>query len=427
MNGAAADDDRSGNHRGAAGRKYLLKAGLAAAILFVVLASVKVRDHLTLPGGVPFAGDHAGWFIHTVQENGDRVLFEEPGTFRFEAFQRNGRIEWARLLNEKDAPLHDFTSTELDKIVLRVGLLSTIKVLHPGLWALALLLYFTAVALTTFRWWLLLRATDLPQSWPRAFRLTFMGFFFNNVVPGQTGGDLVRAYYIARENPKRRTDSVSTVLVDRLLGITALALIAAAVIPTNPDLYGKGAKVIYGFLALLAVSSLVFFSKRMRRLLRLDRLLRKLPFQELFRKVDRSIFLYRYRKATLTVCLVLSFAVHILIISALGVLGRGLEIHQPFPVYLANVPIIFILSSLPLTPAGWGVGELLFVFFFGAAGVLPAKAMALSLIFRVSAAFLSLLGGVFLLLEKDRIRTGDMTLAGVGAEPDERDASKERS
>lgn len=416
MNAPGAGREGAEGARPQGRRKFFLKASLALVILLVVLASVKVRDHLTLPEGGPFAGDHAGFFSHAAEDGADRITFRERGRFLFEAVQREGRVESARLLDVNGAVIHRFEGDERARIVLRVGLLSTLRELHLGFWALALLLYFTAVSLTTFRWWLLLRATELPQPWPRAFRLAFMGFFFNNVVPGQTGGDLVRAYYIARENKPRRTDAVATVLVDRLLGITALALIAAVVIPTNPELYGKGARVIYGFLFLLALASLVFFSKRLRRFLRLDVMLKRLPFRELFHEIDRSFFLYRYRKTSLAACLVLSFVVHLLIISGLGVLGRGLAVDQPFTVYLANVPIIFILSSLPITPAGWGVGELLFVFFFGAAGVAPVKAMALSLIFRVNAALLSLLGGVFLLLEKERVRDVDLSLAAVEEE-----------
>ena len=72
------------------------------------------------------------------------------------------------------------------------------------------------ISMTATRWWLLLRASNLPQTLIRAFRLTFIGCFFNNVVPGQTGGDLVRAYYIARENKGRKTDSILTVIVDLL-------------------------------------------------------------------------------------------------------------------------------------------------------------------------------------------------------------------
>ena len=277
-------------------------------------------------------------------------------------------------------------------------------------WFIAILIYFVAISVTSIRWGLLLKATELPQSLVRAFRLTFIGIFFNNAVPGQTGGDLVRALYIAKENKARRTDSVSTVVVDRILGITALALIAAVVIPIDLDRYGANAAVIYGFLGILLVGSLVYFSKRLRKLFRLDVLLKKLPFNEFIQKIDQSFFIYRYRKLNLLICFLMSFGVHLLIISSIWVAGRGLGIELPFTAYLANIPIIFILSSIPITPAGWGVGEALFVIFFDLVGVAPVQAMALSLLFRTGATLIPLLGGLFLFLEKERFKPGEMDM-----------------
>ena len=43
-----------------------------------------------------------------------------------------------------------------------------------------------------------LRAIGVRLSFWNAHRLTFIGFFFNNVVPGATGGDVVKAVYVAR-------------------------------------------------------------------------------------------------------------------------------------------------------------------------------------------------------------------------------------
>ena len=88
-----------------------------------------------------------------------------------------------------------------------------VKKIKVGYWCLAILIYFVAISITAIRWGILLKAANLPQHLGRAYRLTFIGVFFNNVVPGQTGGDLVRAFYIARENEGHRTDSVLSVIV----------------------------------------------------------------------------------------------------------------------------------------------------------------------------------------------------------------------
>lgn len=396
---------------------FTMKVGLALTILLVILYNVKVRDHVTIPEGSPFAGRHPGWIQQTATDLKETITFRRDSEFLFEAELVNGKIASATIA-DGEGRIHEFTPQEVPRLEYRFGLVSVLKKTDLKLWFLSILIYFAAISITTIRWALLLKATDLPQSLVRAFRLVFIGVFFNNVVPGQTGGDLVRAYYVARENRKRKTDSIITVIVDRALGITALAIIAALVIPTDFELYGEGAAVIYGGISLVVVGSLIFFSKRLRRLFKLDVLLKKLPFKELFQKVDRSIFLYRYRKASIFICFLMSFVVHVTIITSVWILGKGLKVDLPLLSYLAYIPIIFIISSIPLTPAGWGVGEASFIFFFGAAGTSPVQALALSLVFRVNAALVSLLGGAFLFLEKRRLVPHDMDFDEEGEDED---------
>ncbi len=73
-----------------------------------------------------------------------------------------------------------------------------------------------------FRWYLLVRALDLPFTIGAAYRLGLVGSFWNTFAPGSVGGDLVKAYYIARGQPGRRAAAVATVIVDRLVGLFGL-------------------------------------------------------------------------------------------------------------------------------------------------------------------------------------------------------------
>src|SRR5439155_7274092 len=69
-------------------------------------------------------------------------------------------------------------------------------------------------------------AQDLPFTVTDSIRLGLVGFFFNTFLPGSVGGDLIKAWYIAGEQ-SRRTVAVSTVLIDRVLGLWALAALVA--------------------------------------------------------------------------------------------------------------------------------------------------------------------------------------------------------
>jgi uncharacterized protein (TIRG00374 family) len=92
----------------------------------------------------------------------------------------------------------------------------------------AILLMVTVTTSIQFtRWFLLVRALDLPFTIGSAFRLGLVGSFWNTFAPGSVGGDLVKAYYIARGQPGRRAAAVATVIVDRLVGLFGLIWFAA--------------------------------------------------------------------------------------------------------------------------------------------------------------------------------------------------------
>ena len=104
---------------------------------------------------------------------------------------------------------------------------------RPKNWPLllaALVVVFCAVSLTFVRWYLLVRALGLRFRLLDAFRLGFLGYLFNFVSVGSVGGDLFKAFFIAREQPGRRAEAVATVLVDRVVGVYALVLLTSAVI-----------------------------------------------------------------------------------------------------------------------------------------------------------------------------------------------------
>jgi uncharacterized protein (TIRG00374 family) len=87
--------------------------------------------------------------------------------------------------------------------------------------------FLTGSAFITFyRWWLLVHALDLPLRLGNAVRLGLVGFFFNNVLPGGVGGDIVKAVGIARDQ-SRRALAVSTVLFDRAVGLWGLVWLVA--------------------------------------------------------------------------------------------------------------------------------------------------------------------------------------------------------
>ena len=84
------------------------------------------------------------------------------------------------------------------------------------------LLFATGVLLTLIRWYLLVRCQGLPLTLGNAIRLGLIGCFFNLILLGSVGGDVVKAAALAREQ-SRRTVAVATVIMDRIIGLWGLA------------------------------------------------------------------------------------------------------------------------------------------------------------------------------------------------------------
>ncbi len=304
----------------------------------------------------------------------------------------------------------------------------SLKDIDLGVWLIATGALFLGSCISIARWFLLMRSVGLDTTFWAVFRLGWIGVFFNNVVPGLTGGDLIKAFYVTREHPRQRADAVISVVVDRLVGIVALALIAAVVIPFDLTRYAQVAIGIYGFLAAAAVGTALALSRRFKARVRAFLEQRGRERREggpgLVGKIDRAVNMYRDRLGVLAVALAMSIVVHLLLIVAMwyfaealltGGRASGTSLDPDLLLQLATlgdlgldvhaslIPIIMIISSLPIAPAGWGVGEYAFTHFFGQVGVGKAAATALSLVFRLTNTLLSLLGGVFLALDRRRV------------------------
>jgi len=97
-----------------------------------------------------------------------------------------------------------------------------------GPFLLAFVIAATGLLITFLRWHLLVRAVGLPFSVYNAIRLGLVGYYYNTFLPTSVGGDVLKAYFIAREQG-RRTVAIATVIVDRVIGLWALVWFVALI------------------------------------------------------------------------------------------------------------------------------------------------------------------------------------------------------
>ena len=80
------------------------------------------------------------------------------------------------------------------------------------------------------RWYILLRVQKIYLSIPRVSGLFLIGMFFNQFLPGGTGGDLVKSYLLLKETPGKATGALLAVVFDRMIGLIALISITGTLI-----------------------------------------------------------------------------------------------------------------------------------------------------------------------------------------------------
>jgi len=274
-----------------------------------------------------------------------------------------------------------------------------------------LMLLFPAV-----RWFILARAIRLQLTPGQAVYIGCMGYFVNIFLPTGIGIDGVRLVYAARYNPFRRTDIVSSILMDRVLGISALALIGFAAAGLLCFHYSDQWFVQWGFalallLGLMGLAILILFSRRGS-----GRLKRMVPWQRAHQLAD-SFRQYRYRKLVLLGSFMLSLLTHLSGIFAawLGfwLLGAGARLSSVF----AFTPLVNLSGMLPITPVGLGVADSVADGLYQTFGLIQGAEVTMLL--RCVSLFLSLLGGCAVIVPYGRAQR-------AGCDPDDNQSSDDR-
>ena len=256
------------------------------------------------------------------------------------------------------------------------------------------------------RWWYLLRFQGIDIALPATVRLMFIGHFFNFFLPGATGGDLLRAYLVAKRTTDR-TVAVATVLLDRFVGLAGMALLAGAMtLATWSSPQARRAALAVGVtVGVLVAAGLVLFSRRVGGWVRLDRLLDALPRSANLRLALGSLRqLPRSPRAVATVA-AMTLGVHLLLAGGIACMGRALALPVGVGLYFLFVPVIYILAAIPVSIGGLGVVEGMYIVFFAsAAGGERGPILALALLARLTPMLLSLPGLVFWLTERGPAR-----------------------
>lgn len=244
-----------------------------------------------------------------------------------------------------------------------------------------ILIGFTCLMFTTlaavWRWKFLLQGQGITLSFWSVFKLTMIGVFFNTALPGAVSGDLVKAYYISKsQQGTSRIKGLTTLLLDRLLGLTGLIFISfSSLCLFWEDLtQWPSLRPFALFILVLALSVAVFYSFVLIRwpfTSKILQLLHEIPVVgKLALKLYESIKIYEHHRRLLVCGMLLSILIHTCLMAFIlflaSILGGFEEVSTSQFLFLA--PLGLLVTALPLAPAGLGTGHVAFLGLFQLVG-----------------------------------------------------------
>jgi hypothetical protein len=274
---------------------------------------------------------------------------------------------------------------------------------EPGWIALALGLLTAQIVLLAVRWKTIAVACGAALAFVPALQLSFIAAFFNQVLPSTVGGDGARIWFLARRGAAGWTRAAYSVLIDRIVGVFALAVIVLACLPWTFELiHDPIARIVLlmiGFGATFGAVVFVLIGAR---------------YQQSFDRWALTRHLAAAARVAATLCgslqsftfvIACSIAIHLVTIAAAWCCIKAIAAPVSFLQVLFLMPPVLLVSTVPISIAGWGVRETSMIAAFGVAGLAQSDGLTLSILFGATSFAVGVIGGAIWIASGLRIRS----------------------
>ena len=255
---------------------------------------------------------------------------------------------------------------------------------------------FIGGMLCTYKWMLMIRAQGIYEPhFPKLLSLYYIGHFFGNFFPSEVGGDVIKSYEVGKISGKH-AESLAAVAMERITGFFMLLMCAFFGLFFNWDLAHE-LKITHLLFILIGVTFLtvvLFLNKGVAKWIK-----RKLDFQRCHKGIAKlqslyeAFYLYKKNVKVLSLALSISLVFQFYTIWFTYALMKCLYIDSSFVQLFLIVPLITVVSMVPISINGIGIREGAFVFFFTSTGVTASQALTLALVYRFSGLLYAIVGG----------------------------------
>ncbi len=267
---------------------------------------------------------------------------------------------------------------------------SRLSRIDPVWIALELPALLAQIIVVTMRWQLIMGRCGADVPLRQLFRITMISMFFNQTLPSSIGGDAMRIWLVAKKSSWRI--ATYSVLLDRVVGVVALAILVVICLPWTLDLVrnpiGRGALLVIGFGSVAA--ALGFISLAWERLHLLQR------WSVTRHLVDAAAVAVSILRSpsVLAPVSILSLLSHLLTVIIAWLAARSVNADLSLLNALFLVLPVVLVAIVPISIAGWGVREGAMVAAFAYAGLSQGDGLLVSLLFGAASLALGAVGGL---------------------------------
>ncbi|NBT23149.1 UPF0104 family protein, partial [bacterium] len=231
-------------------------------------------------------------------------------------------------------------------------------------------------------------------------QLSMAGLFFNSVLPGMMGGDVMRAYWAAQDAPQARPAAVVSILLERVLGLTATVSVGAALILphwsdlTDHPVTRAGAYTFLIVAGILFVLLLILGHPSSGKILSGQQ---QVGWRRVAGEGAEACHICLTHPIGAGAGLGLSVLAQLLLVALFYSVSQAMGLAVGFWQLASVLPMVAMITVLPITWNGLGLREAAFVTFLGTFGIATTQSVAISLTgFAVILAWNLIGGGVYL-------------------------------
>ena len=285
---------------------------------------------------------------------------------------------------------------------------------------LSLFLMGVTIQMGAVRWNLVLRSQGITLPFRRVFEISLVAQFFNSFLLGASGGDVIKALFAARESHHHKPEAVTTVFLDRSIGLLSMLAFSVLMIPFNWSLITNSAPLtaacwlaISAFLAGLGFFYLTLSRSRLASAISLWAKARNSGPANMLSRILTACQGCYSNPGLLLKAVIISVLINSLCVLQFWLIGHAMDLRLPFMALSLIVPMVVVFAALPITPSGLGLRENLFVSLLSipSIGAPMAKALTLSLVAYTTTLVWSLVGGLVYVAFKDSHRLQELAHA----------------